>query len=326
MSQPDQLFKSLEHTESRKNAVFISIAGHFALLAILIAVPLFLLDPPNLKRFAPVMLAPPIPHDEVLEVTHWKPVQPRLMERPEPVPVPRLQPELKMPEPAPIPKPKAEEFQLPSVKVDPKPALVAENKAEAQRPEPPKEVKTDVFGSSAKPTVELSPKQVQTGGFGDPNGMKGDGRPDKPANIASLGSFDLPVGLGAGNGTGGAKGVKGVVGSAGFGNGVATDQPGGGGGRGGRAGGVQKSGFADAASASTEGAARRHDAEPAQTAVEITYKAKPDYTQEARELAIEGEVLVRVVFQASGHIKILEVTRGLGHGLDENVIRAAEKI
>ena len=70
MSQPDQLFKSLEHTESRKNAVFISIAGHFALLAILIAVPLFLLAPPNFRRFAPVMLAPPIPHDQVLEVTY----------------------------------------------------------------------------------------------------------------------------------------------------------------------------------------------------------------------------------------------------------------
>ena len=39
---------------------------------------------------------------------------------------------------------------------------------------------------------------------------------------AATGSFDLPPGGGTGNGTGGTKGLKGTVASAGFGNGVAT--------------------------------------------------------------------------------------------------------
>ena len=66
-------------------------------------------------------------------------------------------------------------------------------------------LRTDVFdGSSAAPTVKRPVSQVQTGGFGDPNGVRGEGRPDKIANVASLGAFDLPTGPGAGNGTGGA--------------------------------------------------------------------------------------------------------------------------
>src|ERR1019366_429039 len=88
----------------------------------------------------------------------------------------------------------------------------------------PKEaVKTNVFstGSSAAPTTARAPSQVQTGGFGDPNGVPAKASQGKAVNIAALGSFDLPSGPGYGNGTGGAKGVPGVVASSGFGNGTA---------------------------------------------------------------------------------------------------------
>ncbi len=88
---------------------------------------------------------------------------------------------------------------------------------------PKQAVKVNVFsaGSSATPTIARAPSQVQTGGFGDPNGIPAKGNSGKPANIAALGSFDLPSGPGSGNGTGGAKGVPGVVASTGFGNGAA---------------------------------------------------------------------------------------------------------
>ena len=35
---------------------------------------------------------------------------------------------------------------------------------------------------------------------------------------------------------------------------------------------------------------------------------------------------VEVVFSATGQIRVLKVVRGLGHGLDESAVRAAEKI
>ena len=59
---------------------------------------------------------------------------------------------------------------------------------------------------------------------------------------------------------------------------------------------------------------------------EITFKPRPVYTDEGRQLKIEGEVLLDVVFSASGQIRIVKVVHGLGHGLDESAVRAAEKI
>jgi TonB family protein len=50
------------------------------------------------------------------------------------------------------------------------------------------------------------------------------------------------------------------------------------------------------------------------------------YTDEARRLGIEGEVLVEVVFLSSGQVKVEGVSKGLGHGLDEAAIRAAQQI
>src|SRR5579862_752121 len=105
---------------------------------------------------------------------------------------------------------------------------------------PAKIVYTGAFGSSAPATVSAPIQQVQTGGFGDPNGLKGQGKDGAHLASAKLGSFDLPEGAGTGNGTGGAKGIKGTITSAGFGNGIA--EPGQGDGR--RNGqGVQASGF-----------------------------------------------------------------------------------
>ena len=106
-------------------------------------------------------------------------------------------------------------------------------------------VKTNVFstGSSAIPTIAEAPQNVQTGGFGDPNGVPARESKNTPVNIAQSGSFDLPTGPGYGNGTGGARGVRGVVASTGFGNGVATGD--GSGKVNTSRGTVQKSGFGD---------------------------------------------------------------------------------
>jgi TonB family protein len=59
---------------------------------------------------------------------------------------------------------------------------------------------------------------------------------------------------------------------------------------------------------------------------EILDKPRPAYTDEARRLGIEGEVLLEVTFAASGEIKVLRVLRGLGHGLDESAMNAARRI
>jgi TonB family protein len=329
-----ELFKSLEFKESRKSSVVMSVAIHGVLLSVLLLIPLIFTETMR-TRFNTTLIAPPMPKEKILEVTHYKEpprpkpvIAPKPIEPPKPKPVVVEPPELKKPDP-----PKPREIKLPEVE-RPKPAPVVRTTPHLDSAEPsiaaPKapEIKTGMFstGSSATPTTNLPPQHVQTGGFGDPNGVKGTGKPGKVSNIAELGSFDLPTGPGAGNGTGGSHGAKGVVQSAGFGNGVAPVGNGGGGGGGGSRA-VRQGGFGDVdGTAKAEAPKKRLETGPPQIPVEILFKPKPDYTQEARQAKIEGEVLVRVMFTAAGEVRVLEVTKGLGHGLDESALRAAQQI
>lgn len=187
----------------------------------------------------------------------------------------------------------------------------------------PRTIHTGSFGSSATPTVNAPVEKVQTGGFGDPNGLPGEGRQGAKLTAAKLGSFDLPEGAGTGNGTGGAKGIKGTIASTGFGNGIA--QPGQGDGR--RTGqGVKAAGFTAEQVATNTGKHTLNDAGVANFPVEILFKPKPLYTDEARKLNLEGEVLLEVMFGANGQLRVNRVVQGLGHGLDEAAVSATNRI
>ena len=330
-STQHELFSSLEHTDPRGTAFSTSVVVHIILITVLVLLPLIFTETMKLK-YDVLLIAPPMPQKQVLEVTPYRRPTPKPVERPPeklvaPPPRKPLLAEIKPPEP-----PKLAEVKLPEVieREREKPLPLPKNSMSVSELEPAKplkpELKTNVFsaGSSAKPTVNLPASQVQTGGFGDPNGVRGEGRPDKPVNVASLGSFDMPTGPGAGNGTGGAKGVKGTVASAGFGNGVSPVGNGGTGDSGApRA--VQQAGFGDA-KAQQPAETKKRDTGPPQTPVEILSKPRPEYTDEARSMKLEGEVLIKVLFTAAGEVRILNVIQGLGHGLDQNAIRAAQQI
>lgn len=263
------------------------------------------------------------------------------------IPLPSLRPE---PEPIKV-KPAVHAKLLPAVKIPvlDQPKLVVPHEIRREAPQPveapkvvvnqfappqlklavggarPQLVHTGDFGqgSSQTPTVNAPINKVQTGGFGDPNGLPGTGKQGAKLYAASLGSFDMPAGPGQGNGSGGAKGIKGTVASADFGNGVAT--PGKGDGRS-NGQGVSTGGFGAQQVAQNTGPKVIQDSGPATTPVEITFKPNPIYTQEARDLKLEGEVLLEVSFSANGTLHVNRVVRGLGHGLDEAAIAAANKI
>jgi TonB family protein len=276
---------------------------------------------------------PPRDYHEMALVTTPPPVnhQPapiREFKVPDPVahldtPIPQ---NLRLPAPTPKPRVDVEEAQAPKVQIAAsKPTLPTSTPAIPRRL-----VQTNVFstGSSATPTMAAAPQKVQTGGFGDPNGVPAQASNNgKPANIAQLGSFDLPAGPGYGNGTGGAKGVRGVVASTGFGNGVATGD---GSGRVNASRGngvVRQAGFGDADVAAVQTVRpKTAEAAPRIVPAEILSKPTPAYTDEARRMRVEGEVLLEVVLEASGRVRVLKVVRGLGHGLDESAVRAAEQI
>jgi TonB family protein len=184
---------------------------------------------------------------------------------------------------------------------------------------PKKPVQTGTFGSSAPATVNAPIEKVQTGGFGAADGLKGQGKADAHLQTANLGSFDLPQGQGQGNGTGGTKGIKGTVASAGFGNGIAQQ---GDGRRNGQA--PQVGGFGGQQVAQTS--QHLSETSAATSPVQILYKPSPAYTTEARQLQLQGEVLLEVMFGANGELQVNKVVRGLGHGLDEAAVAAANKI
>ena len=62
------------------------------------------------------------------------------------------------------------------------------------------------------------------------------------------------------------------------------------------------------------------------TSIEVLSKPPVQYTSEARQLHIEGDVVLRVTFTAAGQVVVEGVTRGLGHGLDEEARRVAQQI
>lgn len=64
----------------------------------------------------------------------------------------------------------------------------------------------------------------------------------------------------------------------------------------------------------------------ATSGVEIVSKPRPSYSEEARRLRIEGDVVLEVLFSATGELRVLSVVRGLGYGLDENAAAAARRI
>jgi TonB family protein len=263
------------------------------------------------------------------------------------VPRPALRPE-KLPKPKPLP---LHAKLLPPAPVFEAPKLVVPHELHTPKPlpqevEPPKVAMNnfapavltqtsgarpvlihtgDFSGSSVTPTVNAPISKVQTGGFGDPNGLKpnANSKPNGKLIASAAGSFDMPVGPGQGNGSGGAKGIKGTVASADFGNGVAT--AGQGDGRRSGRGSVQTSSFGSQEVAQNSPHIQRVDSVPP-TGVEITFKPNPVYTEEARNLKLEGEVLLEVEFAANGQLHVNRVVKGLGHGLDEAAIAAANKM
>ena len=266
------------------------------------------------------------------------------------IPRPSLRPEA-LPKPKPLPVhakllPREPVFQAPKLIV---PHEIRAPKQQPQEIEPPKVamnnfapavlkptsgarpvlIHTGEFaGSSVTPTVNAPIEKVQTGGFGDPNGLKpsANSKPNGKLIASAAGSFDMPVGPGQGNGSGGAKGIKGTVASADFGSGVATAGQGDGRRSGRGNAGVQSSGFGSQQIAQNTPHIQRVDSGPPTTSVEITYKPNPAYTDEARNLKLEGEVLLEVEFLASGQLHVNRVVRGMGHGLDETAVAAANKM
>lgn len=201
------------------------------------------------------------------------------------------------------------------VPVEAPPTVIAENRMpnivnEIAAPKPTLENR----GSSAPQTTTKPAIKVQTGGFGDPNGVAPELNAKRTANIAATGRFDLPQGSGQGNGLGGR--TPGVTASTGFGNGVAVSPTG-------KLYRVTPSNFDDHVVLDNKTPIAT---QAATIPAKIVEKPQPTYTEEARLLKIEGAVRLQVKLTADGHVLVQDVLNKLGHGLDEQALRVAQQI
>lgn len=301
-------FELLPDAKPRWNQVGVSAAGQLVILTLALLSPMIF--PQTMKtalKFDVIELMQPVTEIPVAPKTP-KPHAPR---PPKPNPKPKVEPEvpelkLQVPEPPPL-VPQLSPKQ-PHVFLNLKPLVPNAHSVEEKPPElkqnlkqpeivlssngpkaPKEEVKPNPgAGNPAPDTVNAALSKVQTGGFGDPYGIAGPGNPNRRGNINHAGSPGLPGGPGHGNGTGGAQGLRGTVAS--------------------------------------EGSGRGGDAESASADVIIVYKPNPAYSAEGRERRIQGDVVLEVIFLASGQIKVTRVVSGLGFGMDDEAIHAAKRI
>src|SRR5579862_1428859 len=311
------LFSSLPKWKTPWHEFAVSYGAQTIIIAMAVWISLLhpaIMEGPKKDYHAIELVPTPVPENHAPQRQLPKPVVARLDPPPAALRLPAPQPQAKPLQPM-------EDMPLPEVKIA------------AKRPDPvpttapvmPKQaVRTNVFstGSSAPQTIDRAPEKVQTGGFGDPNGVPARTTQTRAVNIAQAGGFDMPAGPGNGNGTAGANGARGVVASAGFGGDVAVaphNSP---------SGTVRQAGFGDADVPAPPTVQSRPAAQAPSKIVpaEILSKPVPAYTEEARAKRIEGEVLLEVVFEASGRLRVVRVVRGLGHGLDDAAVRAAEQI
>jgi TonB family protein len=254
---------------------------------------------------------------------------PPTIKPPEPVDPPKMEVKLESPKidlPKPEPKPDLKPILM-EAKVT-LPAIKAARPAVVLAPQPKTALPAAAMPAQSN-QVKPSTAPVH---LGQTFGVTPNPNATRPATIAAIG-----------NPYGGMKGPSvaphGVVGSTGFGNGLKY------GSNAGVVGNVASAGIPSGAGTAATGnyysggkvasagipvitaaAPVQRVVEPVSTTLEVLSKPPVEYTSEARQLRIQGDVVLRVTFTATGQVVVQDVVHGLGHGLDEEARRVAQQI
>jgi TonB family protein len=227
---------------------------------------------------------------------------------------------IQMPKPKPEPKPIQMEAKLAMpVMKEAKPAIIL-------APQPKAALTAAMPAQDNKVKPSTAPVHL-----GQTFGVTPNPNATRPATIAAIGN---PYG----GMQGPAVAPHGVVGSTGIGDGLKS------GSNAGMVGKVASAGIPGASGTSNTGSygkvasagipamaaaapvTPKVTATPQTTNLEVISKPPPQYTSEARQLKVQGDVVLRVTFLATGQVVVQGVVRGLGHGLDEEARRVAQQI
>jgi TonB family protein len=264
------------------------------------------------------LIVPTTPPPEIKIKT---PPPPRIQPPPEPPKI-QLQPrQIELPKPKPEPK----QVQM-EAKVD-LPMVAAKPQIVNIQPQPKAALTAAMPAQNNQVKASTAPVHL-----GDTFGVTPNPNASRPATVAAIGN---PYG---GN-QGPAVAPHGVVGSTGIGNGLKSGSSAGTVGKVASAGipgatgtGNGNAAYGKVASAGiptvTQAAAvqRPVNAPVQATEVEVLSKPSVQYTSEARQLHVQGDVVLSVTFLASGQVVVNGIIQGLGHGLDEEARRVAQQI
>jgi len=258
------------------------------------------------------------------------PPPPEKVKLPDPPKIPDApkMPEVKLEEPKifvpkPEPKPDMKPIQMEAKVV--MPVIKAPKFSVVEAPQP-KAVLSSAMPAQV-PQTRVSTVPVH---LGQTFGVTPNPNATRPATVAAIGNP-------SGNQTGYAVAPHGVVGSTGIGNGIKQSQSSA------VIGKVIAAGVPGASTTASQGSLGRVQsagipvataavAVPqmvvAQTSTNLEVLSKPpvQYPAEAKNLRVQGDVILRVTFTASGQVVVQSVVHSLGHGLDEEARRVAQQI
>jgi TonB family protein len=247
------------------------------------------------------------------------PPPPKLPPPPEPPKIQMEAPKIEMPKPKPEPKPVQIEAKLNM-------PVIKQNRPNIIEQPQPKAALTAAMPAQDK-SVKPSTAPVH---LGQTFGVTPNPYATRPATVAAIGN---PYG----GMNGPAVAPHGVVGSTGIGNGLKS------GSNSGVVGRVASAGIPATASVTPTGNYGKVSSaaipvqaaaivqpqavvQPTATSLEVLSKPPVQYTPEARQQKIQGDVVLRVTFTANGQVVVQNVVHGLGYGLDEEARRVAQLI
>ena len=308
----------------------ISVTTQVALAAGVISIsgamgPSVIRVPPQSLRYVSAVFLPPPPVDLALPAnveTSPKTIEPHDVETPE-LPAPAVVREL---ETAAVPTPMAVEVRpaelflrpTPPAPDPPKPLVgaFAHSAAIAKAPEPARRVESAGFDAPVAESPQSKPGAANVGAFNSAtaSGPRQRGAlSDATVTVVDTG-FNLPTA------TAPAQPSR-AIRETNFGSSPSTERP-----KTHHLVETRTAGFNDARIVEPVRRIESTPQVPAVVPVEVLSKPTPAYTDTARRLKIEGEVVLEVEFLANGAVRVLRVLRGLGHGLDESATAAAQEI
>jgi TonB family protein len=273
----------------------------------------------------------------VIAVHHYEVTELIAPTLPPPQPKVKVPPPPKMPPPPEVPKVKMEapKIDVPKPRPEPKPILMeAKLAVPVIKPAKPAIVlalqpKAALTAAMPAQSPQVKPSTAPVH-LGETFGATPNPNAARPATIAAIGNS-------YGGMQGPAVAPHGVVGSTGIGNGLAS------GSNVGTVGKVASAGIPGANGTAANGTygrvaatgmpavqtvavVQRVSTQPAFTNLELISKPPVKYTTEARQMKVQGDVILRVTFLANGQVSVQGILRGLGHGLDEEAQRVAQQI